>query len=187
MWLGDFQPIEIWWNRSYCIEQQSRWHRNVSPPSELQSHADPKKEKWAGGWASARPGGSASAPPIAPQRPLLLDEALHNTWRGMWSEDEVCILSCINENNEIISYYGVNQRPVCPNVKAALFFSTARVTIRGQCVCFLSVWWQWMINFFFFFFLFVSYLYPECIPGWFKLAGFVPGRQTSVANVTLTI
>lgn len=53
----------------------------------------------------------------------------------MVSEDEVCILSCINENNEIISYYRVNQRPVCPNVKAALFFSTARATIGGtMCV-----------------------------------------------------
>ena len=44
----------------------------------------------------------------------------------MWSEDEVCIFSCIKENNELISDYGADQQLVCPNVKSAWFFSTAR-------------------------------------------------------------
>lgn len=66
--------------------------------------------------------GSVSIQPIDLQHLLLLDNTLCNACKSV---DEVCIFSCIDKNNDLISYYGAAQQLAYPNVQSSLYFSTA--------------------------------------------------------------
>ena len=57
----------------------------------------------------------------------------------MWSQNEVCIFSCINENNELISCYGGDQQLLCPNVN---FFPQPGDVSGTLCFHFSSWGWE---------------------------------------------
>lgn len=102
-------------------------------------------EEWQVSWREGTDNlkGSVSGPPIALQSLFLL-EVLYNTvetWPAMWTEDEVCIFSWINENKELICYCSVDKRLVCTKVNIS-FFPRSEYSSRTSCVLFSKGLWK---------------------------------------------